>query len=95
MRTPSGLAKAIRIVRASLDDGAIREVEDESVMGFERFRDLQEAGPWPYFIKCRFACTTRGAKFKLSVLATTGASAAAHKLGEIIHGALQQEKRRR
>ena len=67
IRTPSELAKAIRMVRGSLCDGALQEVDDESVMEYERFPDLQEDGPWPDVIMCRFACTNCGAKFKLSV----------------------------
>ena len=64
IRTPGELAKAIRIVRASIDDGTLTEVDRPDG---EPFSTLKEEGPWADVIDCRFSCRHCGALFGLSV----------------------------
>lgn len=71
IRTPGELQRALRVVRANLDDGTLVEVEGS---GREvRFADIPLGGPWPDFLKCDFQCRKCGAAFSLAVETHHGA----------------------
>ena len=66
IRTPGELTKAIRILQGNLDDGALKEVEGDSVLEQQPLLSLPETGPWPDIVNCHFACTSWGERFKLA-----------------------------
>ncbi len=61
IRTRGELAKAIRVVRANLDDETLAEVGGGTPLAL-----LNEDGPWDDVIDCRFSCRTCGARFVLT-----------------------------
>ena len=65
IRSPSELSKAVRVVRANLDDGTLAEVAVEAAVGAPCFDELGDSGTWPDIVLNAFECTTCGARFKL------------------------------
>jgi hypothetical protein len=70
IQTPGEFRKALRVVRANLDDRTIVLLGSEES---ERAFDLTEAGPWPDFIEHEFQCSSCGQVFRLGVETYHGA----------------------
>ena len=73
IRSPDELTKAIRIVRANLDDGTLEEVGRPGRQDTQSFRDLPEEGPWPDYVEGNFRCASCGTRFQLAVETYHGA----------------------
>ena len=68
IRSPSELAKAIRVAKANVADGTL-EVEAASgatVAAQQPFAELPADGPWGDLIAYAFRCVKCGARFVLS-----------------------------
>jgi hypothetical protein len=67
IRTPGELMKAIRVARANLSDGTLRDITQTAHSPSGDFGDLPEAGPWPDYVEHYFRCHSCGHGFRLAV----------------------------
>jgi len=64
---PKQLGKAIRIIRANLEDNTVRDITQSARSTSEKFSDLEVEGPWPDYIEHYFACNSCKSRFRLAV----------------------------
>jgi hypothetical protein len=67
IRTPGELARAIRIIRSSLEDQSITDITQAAHSPSGDFGDLPDSGPWPDYVEHYFKCTACGHRFRLAV----------------------------
>ena len=67
IRTPGELAKAIRIIQASLDGGTLEQAQRAGLgASTVPFASIGEGGPWDDVLLYEFFCRSCGARFRLS-----------------------------
>jgi hypothetical protein len=69
IRGPLDLEKAVRVIRANLDDGTLVEagnLPNATLAGPTPFADVERSPPWPDVILSDFHCAHCGEPFRLS-----------------------------
>jgi hypothetical protein len=62
---PDDLRKALRIVRAAVNDGTLRELPGNPLVSPEPFSSVPADGPWEDVVSYQFACTGCRQGFRL------------------------------
>lgn len=76
IRTPGEMAKAVRVIRANMQDAIIKDITQPDHTASAEFSDLSETGPWPDYVEHYFECTHCGARFRFAVETYHGAGGA-------------------
>ena len=64
---PEDLTKVIGVVRASVNDGTLEEVNQNPLILADPFVAIRDEGPWDDIVSHEFRCRGCGAHFHLSV----------------------------
>ncbi len=82
IRSPDELGRAILVAKGNLEDGTLKQISGNSPIGTQQLDSLNENGPWPDFIDCRFACTGCGTNFQLTAETYHGSGGRWARMGQ-------------